>query len=228
MPESSYIELISPDPIYLRAEACSEQIKRLGNNLVVSSLALGRLLREFRDNHYASALGYGRFGDWVEEASGLDMSERNAYDLIAVVEKSTLFGITDEQLHAVKLSKLKSIFSLPADTDPEVVKGLLQEAETKPLSQVQREVGKLKGQEFVMVMLKLERETYDNTFLMAIEKARRVYGNTMGVDGELADISVSRCVEMWAAEYINGPDEEEFDVIEGEYEDVLLPPVGDV
>jgi hypothetical protein len=227
---SSHIELISPDPTYLQAEACSNQIKRLGNSLVVSSLALGRLLKEFRDHHYASALGYPRFGDWVEEASGLDMSERNAYDLIAVVEKSAAFGITEEQLHAVKLSKLKSIFTLPADTDPQVVKDLLEKAETEPLAKIQQSVGQIKGQSFVMVMLKLEQETYDNTFLMAVEKARRVYGNTMGLDGGAADISVSRCVEMWAAEYLAAPEEIEYDedVAEGEFEDVLLPPVGDV
>lgn len=209
--------LINPTP---RHEIVHLQIMQIKNDIMERSLELGRLLKEARDNNYNLPWGYARFGLWVE-SSGLDLSERQAYYLIAIVERSEQLGIPDEELKRVKLSKLKAILSLPADTDPDRVRELVREAETMSLKDVNAVVGALKNQEFIYKTHKFPIEVMDNIYEPAVERARRLHGNTVNEAGEVTEISDSKAVELWAVEFLNGPEEDEYPVIEAEFQDIV-------
>jgi hypothetical protein len=219
------IQVLPPlDTMSSRANEVRTQLSQIKVSLMETKLILGRLLKEARDNQYNLLWGFHRFGAWVEEGSGLDLSERSAYDMISVVEMANALEIPDEQLHRVKFSKLKAIASLPDDTDPDVVRGLVRDAEEAPLKSVQEAVGLLKNQAYVYTTLKFERDAYDNVWLPGVEKARRMYGNTIGFQGDLADIEQSRAAELMAASLLAEPDEsEEGELLDAEYIDVLLP-----
>lgn len=203
----------------LRAHEVLQEILSIKSTIMDKSLLLGRLLREARDNRYNLDWGFSRFDDWVEEASGLDMSARHAYDLIKVVERSESLGIPDEELKQVKLSKLKTIFSLPADTDEGTVRELVEKAKHESLDAIREDVGKIKNLEWVYRTIKIERSVDENVYQPALERARLEFGNTMGHDGGPTDISDGRCVEMWAAEFLARPEEQDREAIDAEFED---------
>lgn len=204
-----------------RSELVRLQIVQLGKSIHSNFISLGRLLKEARDNKYHNEWGFTRFGDWVESASGLDVSERTAYDFIKVVETAERLQLTDEQLQEYKISNLKEILSLTESSDPEVIKELLEESKTMQVKKVKELVGAIKQEEYVYHTLKFARDVEDNVYQPAVERCRRVYGNTMGQDGELEDISDSRAVEMIMADWNASPEEEEYPVIEAEWEDVI-------
>lgn len=216
------IEVLPPlELMSSRAEEVRTEITQLKDSIMASSLKLGRLLKEARDNQYHHIWGYAQFGLWVEEASGLDMSERQCYYLIAVVERAEACGIPDEELNKVKLSKLKTIFSLPADTDPETIKTLVREAETAPLDDVREVVGRIKNVDFVFKTLKMERDTYENVYSPAMDKARLEYGNSIDFKGDPKEIEDDKAIEMICATYLSGPDIEESETVDAEFEDVV-------
>jgi hypothetical protein len=202
-----------------RHEVVLQQIMQLKSDIMERSLELGRLLREARDNDYHLAWGYSRFGVWVELASGLDMSERHAYDLIKVVERSEVLGIPDDVLTRVKISSLKAIMSLPDTTDPERVRELVHEAETMRVKDVQAVVGAIKQVQWVYKHLKFSIEVDENVYCPAIERVRRLFGNTMNPDGSPAELSESRAVELIMADFLSGADDEE--PVEAEFVDVI-------
>lgn len=204
-----------------RADEVLEAINSIKHNIVNGFLALGRLLGEARDNQYHVIWGYTRFDEWVESASGLDLSAREAYYLVNIVKRSAELGIPDEQLERVKISKLKAIMSLPETTDPEQIKGLVQEAEHMSLKNVKAVTGTLKNEDFTYHTLKFDRDTEDNVYQPAVERQRRIYGDTISSSGEPADISESKVVELWAAECLAGADAPE--PVEGEFEDIVEP-----
>jgi hypothetical protein len=225
---TSAIQILPPlASLSSRAEVVREEITGLKTNLMESSLKLGRLLKEARDNQFHLIWGYPQWGAWVEDASGLDMSERQSFYLISVVERSAALGIPDTDLHKVKMSKLKAIFSLPKDTDPDLVRSMVKDAEEATLKTVRDAVGIIKNVQYVFKTIKLEREVAENVWDPAMERARREYGNTIDYQGDLADITDSKCIEMIFADFNAGPSEEdkydEEEIIEAQFEDILVP-----
>ena len=204
-----------------RSQEVLTRIMEIKGDLMERSLELGRLLKEARDNDYAQRWGYPRFGSWVESASGLDLSERSAYYLIRVVERTAELGIPDEVVKQVKISALKEICALPDDTDPDRVRELINEAQTLSLKSVREVVGALKNQEWVMHHIKMSREAEDAVYQPAMERIRNEYGDTVGPDGSPEDITESRGIEMILADYIASPAEEEYEIAEGEFVDVI-------
>ncbi len=198
----------------LRSEEVLNRIHEIKSDLMDRSLELGRLLKEARDESHYLDWGYSKFGEWVNN-SGLDLSERSAWYLISVVEFQERHQITDEQLKVIGISKAKEIASLPAGTDESTVRGLLEQAETAPISTVKEVVGVLKNSEWVYKTLKMPRAFYEGQWIEGLEKARRLYGNTFGPDGEAKDIEDWRAIEIAFAEFLNYPAPEDS---EDEYE----------
>ena len=198
-----------------------KQIRALRDGMAHGFITLARLLKEARDNDYAPRWGYARFGEWVEEGSGLDISATTAYDLIRVVSMGERLGISDDALGHVKVSCLKEIAKLPEDTSAEFVSQLIEEAKTMPLKKVREVVGHVTNEDYVYHSLKFLREVEDNVYQPAVERARREYGNTVGIEGNPEDISDSKAIHMILADYLASPEEEELPVIEGEFVDVI-------
>lgn len=210
----------SSSPISPRAEEVLDQIMNIKSTLMKRSLELGRLLKEARDNHYAQEWGFSRFDDWVEEGSGLDMSARLAYDLIKVVEQSFRLGIPDEALERVKLSKLKVIFTLKAgEMSDDDIRELVTSAELMTTKDIAASVGIAKHQEWVYRNYKFDKTAYEQVITPATERAIREYGDTLGVDEQVTDISDSKAVEIWAASFLAEPEPEYGEPIDAEFED---------
>lgn len=191
--------------IMARAEAVRQRIEAIKADIVDRSLELGRLLVEAREQNYPAIWGYSRFGDWVENASGLDMSERQAYSLMNVVERSELLGITDEQLRKVKISKLKEIFSLKA-AEPEVVRELVEKAETASLDEIRLDVQKVKvadgAEPFTHISFRIPLSIREYLLPQAFAKARLLYGS-VEMDGEVLELPDWKALELCLSEMLN-------------------------
>jgi hypothetical protein len=85
---------------------------------------------------------------------------------------------------------------------------------------VKQLVGMLKDESFTYHTLKFGQEAEDNVYQPALERARREYGSTMAPDGGPTDITDSKAVEMICGDYISGPEEQDEEIIEGEFTDV--------
>jgi hypothetical protein len=211
-----------------RAEVVRQRILEIKGDLVKRALELGALLLEARSNDYHVVWGHTRFGDWVE-ASDLDMSERQAYYLIQIVERSRALGITQEQLEAVKLTKLKEIFALKAAPD-EVIKQLVEEAQTCTLEELRGKVQALRqgAEDDIYTFLNLDLKgrrlprAAKDSITKAFEDVRRSYGSTVNSQGEVDDIPDWRVLELLCVEYMEDPNrtETQGEVIEAEFTDL--------
>jgi len=162
------------------------------------------LLCEAQEGSYNHVWGFERFQDWVEQASGLDMSGRQAYYLIQISKKAKELGLSREQLKLIKISKLKAIFSLDSTEFAAQIKTLIEEAPGLSLEEITNRVRSLKGQgETVYMTLKIEKSVKE-TVDKALELARRNYGSVM-LGHDATDISVSQCVELIAVSYVQDP-----------------------
>src|SRR6185437_6425653 len=115
-----------------RAAEVLAKISAIKDGITETAFELGDLLSEVRKNEYHSVWGFPSFGEWLGQ-SGLDMSERTAYYLVKIVDTSKALGISRDQLKAVKMSKLKAIFTLDANEHAEEIKALVAQGETKTL-----------------------------------------------------------------------------------------------
>jgi hypothetical protein len=205
-----------------RAEAVLTRIGQIKGDLVRRALELGALLLEAREHDYHVVWGFPRFGDWVE-ASDLDMSERQAYYLMQIVQRAQALNITQAQLERVKLTKLKEIFALKAAPD-DVIKQLVENAETATLEEVKYQVQVVKqggeDNEFTFINLDLKGKRIPrlarDRIMEAFEDIRRRYGNTVNGEGEVCDITDWRALEMICEEYLNDPNRHE-QVLEAEF-----------
>jgi hypothetical protein len=222
------IVVSTPTPIepLPRHEVVLQRIQEIKNDLVDRSLELGRLLIEARDGSYHEKWGFARFGDWVEEASGLDMGERQAYYLMQIVERSAAIGITDGQLRRVKLSKLKEIFALK-EAEPELIKELVSKAETATLEQIKQDVQMVKvangGEPFLYVSYRIPLSVKE-LGQRAFEHLRQLYGTRPNEQGENIDIPDWKCLELCFAagltEQGDAPAPPSGEVIDAEFQDI--------
>lgn len=196
-------------------------ILEIKSSLIERSLELGALLIEAKENDYHLAWGHPTFRSWLEHDSGLDMSERQAYYLMAVVKRSNELGIPQETLRKVKLSKLKVIMSLPAETDPQTIIDLVNEAENASLETVKDVAATLSGSEHVYKTFKLPKEFADDVYRVAVEGCRRQAGSDTRDDGSVSDISESRCLELIYGDFAASAISDE-DIVEAEFEDTFV------
>lgn len=187
-------------------------------SLVERSLELGALLVEAEDNEYHLQWGYPTHRSWVLDGSGLDMSESQAYALKRVVRRTRALGIPKETLLKVKLSKLKVIMSLPAETDPAKIIELVNEAETATLDTVKSVVSALSNTEHVFKTFKLPKEFAEDVYEMAVESCRRQAGSDTAEDGTVSDISESRCLELIYADFASSTGVEDM-IADAEFQD---------
>jgi len=192
----------------VRAVEVLEQIGRIKTNLHEGLFDLAELLAEARSKSFHVNWGFARFGDWVEQGSGLDIAARTAYYLICIVEKGKLLGIPRNQLRAVKMSKLKEIFSLDAGTNGETIKQLVGQGQSLSLDEVRNAVNQVKTgaglEPLVYMTVKLPKsvkQIVDDAF----EIVRRNYGDKLNEYGEPFDLSDSGCLELICAEYLTNP-----------------------
>ena len=212
-------------PVSNRADIVLQQILSIKTTLMQRSLELGRLLKEARDNDYAPQWGFPRFGDWVEQESGLDMSARSAYYLISVVELGAQLCIPDAELEKVKLSKLKSIAALKdGEMTDDKKRELILHAQTMTLADVNEIVGIAKQQEWVYRNYKFDKVGYENTIGPTIDRIKREHGDTLGEDGQPGEISDSKAIEICCADYAAGPEHDNFYGLDAEFEDVFEVP----
>lgn len=127
-----------------RATQVTEEVRQIKSHLAKSLLYLGQLLSEARSNNYPEMLGFSSFGEWLED-SGLDMSERQAYYLIKIVDNAKALDIPSEQLEGAKMSKLKEIFALDPSTHGDDIKRLLTASTTMKLEDVRHSVNELRS-----------------------------------------------------------------------------------
>lgn len=192
-------------------------IFNIKSSLVERSLELGELLVEAQDNEYHLDWGYPTWRAWFEN-SGLDMSERQGYYLMNVVRRSRSLGVPKDSLRKVKLSKLKVIMSLPSETDPEKIKGLVVDAETASLDTVKSVAAALTNTEHVYKTFKLSTDFVEGVYPIAVETLRRMAGSDVNDDGEVSDISESRCLELAYADIASSPIMRE-EIVDAEFED---------
>lgn len=193
-----------------RALVVREQIESIRSNMHDGVFELAELLTEARDAEYHKFWGFTRFGDWIEQGSNLDMSQRTAYYLIKIIEKSRLLGISRETLKLAGISKLKEIFTLELPDFNTQVKSLVAHAPDKSLMDIKNEVAQLKTaggiQPFVYITLKLPKSVKEETIDPAFELLRKKYGDYKDPQtGESIDITDGKCLEFIAVEFLQDP-----------------------
>lgn len=192
-------------------ERAGEVLKRLGEikeGIISNYWDLCDLLHEASEGDYHNVWGYDRFDVWVEQASGLDISARQAFYLITIKRKADLLGLTRDQLKDCKLSKLKEIFSLNVDKYKDDILDLLQNKDL-PLDEVRSKVKKLKGiedEEMVYKTIKIPTLAWE-TIQNALDLVRSKHGSTTNEFGEVVEIPDGRALELMSAEYLGADGE---------------------
>jgi|SRR6185312_3383984 len=195
-----------------RAKAVQEQLEATRRNLASNALLMGDLLSEIKHNSYHEHYGCSSFSDWLYNSSSLDMSERTAYYLINIVDTAKQLGIPRKQLEAVKMSKLKEIFTLNPETNGDDIKQLVAAGDAASLEEtknavVKAKVGDEQFERAVWLNIKL-LESQREVVKEAIERAKRSCGDTIDPrTGEVAEPSDARALELIAADYLAQPDQ---------------------
>lgn len=210
MTDVQTIEVINPVD-EAKAKQALWKIEKLKENLTEGMIDLAELLQEARANNYHFTYGYTRFGDWIEQGSGLDMSARTAFYLTAIMDKSQRLGIPKETLRKVKISKLKEIFTLDDSKFGLEMKLLVSTAESSSLNEVKEKVQTIAAEgkpteSFIYITLKIPKLGKEVSFDKAVELVRRNYGDVIDpTTGEVMDISTSKAIELICQEYTQNP-----------------------
>jgi hypothetical protein len=201
-----------------RAHVVRQRLNGISAALEENFFDLCELLMEAQTNAYHVIYGFGRFGEWVEEGSGLDMSARSAYYHISIAKKTAELGLTREDVRRVKISLLKKIFELEPKEHADEMRELVADAANMSLDEVIEEVNKLRkavGKSAPLYKtFKFDvdlKQVIDEAFALA----RMSYGDVVDpATGEITEASDSRCMELICAEYLasggthNGAEEE--------------------
>lgn len=189
-----------------RAKEVFSTIKGIKTHLSDNLLTLGELLSEARGNGYAELMGYDSFGTYLE-ATELDMSERQAYYLIKIIDNSKALGIGRDQLKASKMSKLKEIFSLDPNAHADQIKQLVAESADSKLEEVKAAVERIRsdGQTEPTTWRNFRvTESQAQVINQAIDQVKEDYGDVInGSTGEIEVVSDSRALELICVEYTN-------------------------
>lgn len=214
--------------IQSRAKHVSTEVRKIKAHLVNNLLYLGTLLSEARANDYPQLLGFDTFALWLED-SGLDMSERQAYYLIKIVDGAKQLEIPLPQLEASKLSKLKEIFALDLVTHGDSIKQLVADSAALKLHEVRDRVQALRSEQGLEPTSWLNfrvTESQAGFIHEALAKARMEYGQVVVGDEVIEATDGTLLADVICTTYIQDINEREFqdstcgpcqgDIIEGE------------
>lgn len=182
-------ELVVQSNVEQRAKELTAEVKKIKSNLVNGLLYLGSLLSEARANEYPQVLGYESFGGWLDD-SGLDMSERQAYYLIKVVDNAKFLGIETKQLEASKMSKLKEIFSLDPNEFGDKIKDLVAKSPDMKLDEIRYAVGNIRADGGLEPTSWFNLRVTESQKIMlqtALEDAQLVWGQRTLPDGTVLE-----------------------------------------
>lgn len=195
-------QIITGD-ISQRAVLVHEALGALKLNIEDNFIDLCFLLYEASEGEYHRVWGYEQFGKWIENGSGLELSERTGFYYVNIAKKATKLGMTAKDLKAVRSStKLKEIFTLDAETNKGDIVALLEASKTTTLADIKAKVHNIKNPSTPapsFMTLKLEasvKEIVDD----ALELARNNYGSTMGTESD--EITPSKCMELICVAYL--------------------------
>lgn len=190
-----------------RANAVLNSLRQINRNMKDGFFDTCALLMEAHDGAYHTCWDYPRFGDWVE-STGLDISARQAYYYLTIGKKAADLQISREELLNANISQLKKIFELDPGTHATEMRQLLASADQMTLKETEDAVVELRaaktGEAPARHMTFKFEDTIRDTVKEAFELARRIYGDTLNVAGEAADISDSKCMELICVEFLNG------------------------
>jgi hypothetical protein len=192
----------SQGAIQIRASEVKTKLLAIKDNTETGYLDQCDLLREAQEGKYAEVWGYATFTEWIEQASGLGMSARQAYYSIKISKTANALGLSRAQLKAVQISNMKVIFGLDVKQHEAAMRELMEEAPGLSLKEVTSKVQALKGEpESQFFSLKLEQAVYENV-MAAFELVRKNHGS-VDANGDPVDITDSKCLELICAEYMN-------------------------
>jgi hypothetical protein len=200
--------VVANGPVIQRAKEVERQLHNLKNGIEDSFLDMCDLLMEAQEGEYHRVWGFNTFSEWVEQGSSLELSARQAYYLVNISKNAKALGIDRDLLRKAKLSKLKEIFTLDPVKHGEHIKELVQQAaDGVSLQAIKAQVKSYAEPGIIQpsyVTVKLEPEVKE-TFDEAVELARRNYGSTVGHEGEVKDISISKALELILVSYLQDP-----------------------
>lgn len=203
---SNEIELA--DTVRERITEVLSQLQGLKSNIVSSSLIMGDLLLEVKQNNYHIIAGYSDFQSWLD-ASRLDIKISQAYYLMRIVSKANALDIPRSQLEACNITALKEIASLDVDKQADEIRTLVEEAAGASGSEVENKVNAIKvanGQEiYTLKGFRIPNSVLEGVVEPAIEQVRMQYGQTIdGETGEYIEISDGKALEMICADFLAG------------------------
>lgn len=194
----------------LRAREVQAQLTNLQSQTEDNVFDTCDLLLEARDNGYHLTFGFTRFNDWIEMSPQFDLSPRQAAYYVNIAQKALLLEVDRATMKAVKIGKLKEIFSLNPDVHSAEMKALIQEAPGLTLDEVKLRVRGLKtdeGQEAMLFMTIKYPESAREVIDLGLEKARRMIGTSKDGNGDQVEPSNGKCVEFICADFAAGVEE---------------------
>ena len=194
-------------------ETIFKKIEEIRRGISGRFIDLGELLAEVKDGGYHVHLGFQNFGLWLKQ-SGLDLGESACYYLIKITRTAKDLNIPREQLEQIKLSKLREICRLDPKTHSKQIKQLMdactpdKDGNEMSLEDCRINVQKIEGgveigdndtkiDLFVFMTLKVST-TQKQVIEDAVELVRAKHGDTMDADGNPAEISIGKAVELMA------------------------------
>jgi hypothetical protein len=189
-----------------RAEAVRARLTEIKNSSDDNFFEMCELLLEAQEKALHQHWGFARFGDWIEVASGLDMSARQAYYYVGIAKKALDLGLVREDLLKAKISKLKEIFTLDPQEHADDMRQLVADAPIWTLDEIKEKVRDLKGDseenEFGHITIKYPlsaKPVIDEAF----ELAKRLRGDTT-LHGDAVEPSNGQVLEDICADFISG------------------------
>ncbi len=185
-------KIFSPPAIVRRDTRRSQEVKKkleaYQDTLTTDKFDIAELLSEANRNDYAADWGYENFEEYLTETK-FDVSPREAYYLIKIVDTARELGIERKKLVAAGVSKLKVIVSKAQGE--EVIK-LINDAPKVTLVDLKKRFEKNAGDDpdFTWLNVPMKREDKTEYYDEAIRLCRAITGDTINVNtGQPKDLS---------------------------------------
>lgn len=203
-------EIVEPasENVVMRAEQVRQMLLDAKEAAEDSFLDICELLLEAKEQAYHRLWGFGEFGQWVENGSGLKMKSRQAYYLVNIAKAVRQLGISREDVKKGGISNLKEIFTLDAAQYGGEIKKLVGEASEMSLDEVKKAVKGIKQDhgESVSDYMTLRIDEDAKTHVEAAFKLVRLnHGSTVNSTGDEVEISNAKALELICIEYVNTP-----------------------
>ena len=210
-----------------RSASVRKQLVQLSGDISRSTFDVADLLFEAQESGYLQSWGFDGLGDYAEQELGI--KERKAQYLVRITKVCRAVGLKREQYEQAGVSKLRDITTLdhqgswfnPETKDNESldehIVDLITSAEDLTKEEVYDEVMKLKGMvggdRPVVRSFSVTQSAWTNVIKKAFERIRMHLGSAgRDEEGLARDYPDGVCLEMLAAEYLAG-DEQETEVI---------------